>query len=189
MKSTASAAGGAVPAASPTSRRALLGALAASPLVGALALPALAEAAAEIPTGAIAAAPHPDAAMFVLRDRLAEAYERVLAALDRRAIAEDAMAPHTIPRPGPPAIELRPGYEEWGRRMREAADQYPRLSDEEDRQYEAALKRWEARKRRWKRKTGLRQAEAEVDRLWAEYHGIADEMQSLPAHTLAGLKA
>ena len=30
--------------------------------------------------------------------------------------------------------------------MREAADQYPRLSDEEDRQYEAALKRWEARK-------------------------------------------
>ena len=75
MKSTASAAGGAVPAASPTSRRALLGALAASPLVGALALPALAEAAAEIPTGAIAAAPHPDAAMFVLRDRLAEAYE------------------------------------------------------------------------------------------------------------------
>jgi hypothetical protein len=49
------------------------------------------------------------------------------------------------------------------------------------------MKAWQARESRWRRKTGLRQVEAEMSRLYNEQDAIRDEMAELPALSLAAL--
>ena len=194
-KVTASAAGGAMPATGLTqSRRGLLTALAAAPLIGAAAaLPAVAK-----PTLALPATSETDAAMFKLRNKLLDARERIEAIMDRHTGAELAMDARSLPQPE----RTKPaGYDEWSDQLnehfkREWNDKLnehfkrePRLSDEEKRKDEAAMKAWKARESRWQRKTGLDLLEAEMSRLYDEEHAIRDEMIDLPALSVAALKA
>lgn len=182
-KTTAPAAGGAMPAPASTSRRRFLGALAASPMIGAAALPALADAGPS-------PGPHPDAAMFGLRDKLSVVRLRISEALDRHGAAERAFAARNLPpRPRPPAM---PPEDEAA--MKRLCDEIKQLLGrahlrEAEAEYQARLKVWERQQKRWERKFGVPQADKELGKLWAEYGEITGSMCALPALSLAGLKA
>ena len=124
--------------------------------------------------------------MFKLRDKLLDVRERIEAIMDPHTEAESAMAARSLPQPQ----STKPaGYDEWGDQLNEHFKRAPRLSDEEKRKDEAAMKAWKARESRWRRKTGLRQAEAEMSRLYDEETAIRDAMIDLPALSVAALKA
>ena len=136
--------------------------------------------------------------MFKLRNKLLDVRERIEAIMDPHTEAELAMAARSLPQPQ----STKPGgYDEWSDQLnerfkREWNDKLnehfkrePRLSDEEKRKDEAAMKAWKARESRWQRKTGLGQLEAQMSRLDHEEHAIRDEMIDLPALSVAALKA
>ena len=182
-KITASAAGEAIPATGLTqSRRGLLTALATAPLLGVVAMPATAKPA----TSALPATSDADAAMFKLRDKLADVRQQIEAIMDPHTEAELAMQARRLPQP---QFTKPAGYDEWNDQLNEHFKRAPRLSDEEKRKDEAAMKAWKARESRWRRKTGLRQAEAEMLRLYDEEHAIRDAMIDLPALSVAALQA
>ena len=174
---------------STTSRRTLIAALAVAPIAGAVALPALAKPESAFP--AIPATSEADAAMFVLRDKLADVRERIEAMMPLQTEAETALfAEDGPPKPQPtkPA-----GYDEWNQELLELLKSHwkrePRLSLEEKRKDEAAMRVWEARQSRLRRKTGVSQVEAEISRLIDEEDAIRAEMTELAALSVAGLKA
>jgi hypothetical protein len=186
-KTTASAAGEAMPATGLTqSRRSLLTALATAPLLGVVAAPATAKP----ETSPLPATSQTDAAMFKLRDKLANVRQQLEAIMDPHTEAELAMQARSLPQPQP----TKPvGYDEWNKEWLELLKSHykrePRLSDEEKGKDERAMKAWKARESRWRQKTGLRQVEAEMSRLHDEEDAITDAMIELPALSVAALKA
>jgi hypothetical protein len=183
MPKSIPATGEAMPATGLTqSRRGLLTALAAAPLLGVVAVPATAK-----PVTSLPATSQTDAAMFKLRDKLADVRQQIEAIMDPHTEAELAMAAHHLPQPEPV------GYDEWNKEWLELLKSHwkreLRLSNEEKRKDEAAMKAWKARESRWRRKTGLRQVEAEMLRLYDEEHAIRDAMIDLPALSVAALQA
>jgi hypothetical protein len=160
----------------PNSRRAVLRSL----LAGAVA--------ATVPAaGALAAAGHPDAALFALQADIDAADRLWMASFDPRDVAEKAYFAARGPQPAKPEGAAFTD-EEWFVTFKEKMAELRANPSPEGTAHLAACEAWAKEDERLHVETGLTAAEARDEEIDADISALRDQIVATRATTLAGLK-